>query len=269
MATTQWYVDFCATISPDTLATLAVYAAAMHPLYLGIEADATSLALLQRCLRPFAVPLPYIRIALTLLREGMRHTLGAPRIAPLSDDEADARSLAFMRAYHAFVALRFQRRMREQPALLSATVRVLVQGPFFAARMAHKSIDGCRRLPFFTGHTFFDLLIRADLHVLPSRFAQRYPDFMRALHDARDARADDLEPAPTNHRLKLQAHAPALIEHDIDATVQYSLLLLHPPFAKPDEEEERDEGRDFYEPYGLILRTELADSLCALRHACQ
>jgi hypothetical protein len=98
----QWYVDFCVAISPDTLATFAVYAAAMHPLYLGIEADASSLALLQRCLRPHgwahAVSLPYIRVALTLLREGMCHTLGAPRIQALSDDNVDARSHAFMRA---------------------------------------------------------------------------------------------------------------------------------------------------------------------------
>jgi hypothetical protein len=261
----RWYADFCIHISPDTLTTIAVYGAALHPLYLDIESNACYLMLLQRSLRPHVVPIPYIRAAIILLREGMRHTLDARLIPPLA--VSDEGMHAFMRSYHSFAALRFQRRLRDHPELLSATVRVLVQGPFFTARMETKPIESCRRIPFFTGHTIYDLLMRADLRVLPSVFNERHPVFMAALHDARYTRdsgnKNDYDYA-LPHRIRLKMHAPMHLREDIDATVQHNLLFLNRSIMMMETQE--DDGCDFYEPYGLILRTELANSLAVLRH---
>ena len=260
--TQRWYADYCAAVSPDTLSTIAVYAAAMHPFYLGLETSGDALALLQRRLRPHAISLSYLRASLAILREGMRHTFGAPVPASLVELAREDCVRHFMRAYHCYAAMRFQRRMRAHPELLSAAVRVFTQGPFFDARIAPKNLDACRRVPFFTGHSLYDLLVRADPRALPSVFPTRYPDFLRTLVEEREARAVEAAPEPSlSHRVRLQADAPALLEDDIDAAVQYALL-----FQNRFTEDGDPPGCDFYEPHGLDLRTTLADSLAALRH---
>lgn len=262
--TQRWYADFCAAVSPDTLATIAVYAASMHPFYMGLENNAEALAVLQRCLRPQAVNLAYLRASLALLREGMRHTLGAPIPASLVELAREDRVRDFMRAYHSYAALRFQRRMRAHPELLSATVRVLVQGPFFHARISRKSPAACRRVLFFTGHSLYDLLVRADPRTLPSAFPTRYPEFREALQNELDKRRMEDRHVPQetlSHRVRLQSDVPPQLEDDIDAAVQYSLL-----YQNRYTDDEDPPGCDFYEPHGLDLRTTFATALAALRH---
>ena len=258
---TRWYLGFCTAVTPDTLCTLAVYGASLHPLYVGIESNPESLDLLQRRLRPHAVSFEHIRTGIALLREGMRHTLNAPIPANLVELAREPRVRAFMRAYHGFAALRFQKRMRAQPELLSATVRVLMQGPFFTARVAHRPLERCQRLPFFTGHSFYDLFMRVDVRVLPSVFPERYPDFMDELHNARMERDDDAYHDPLlSHRALLHTRAPIELDGDIDAAVQFGLLFSNNNTTPP-----HTDAVYYYEPHGLSLRSELADALAFLR----